>query len=106
MTSIPKSAALYSCTIALRGGQEIAVANAVKYGSRDDGRAALYGQFVHDLHKRIPKSDRERIRFHAGNTEGRQRILAATPVIAGLLFIGVPLAFLLYFRELEILWCC
>lgn len=103
MTSIPKSDALYTCTIGFRDGRQIAIANASKYGSAEDQRTVLYGQFVRDLHKRIPKPERSRIRFYAGNTESQQRILIATLVIAGLFFVGLPLALLLYIQKLEVL---
>lgn len=103
MTSMPKADALYTCTIAFRDGRQTAIANASKYGSAEDQRTALYGRFVRDLHKRIPKPERSRIRFRAGNTESQQRILIATLVIAGLFFVGLPLALLLYIQKLEVL---
>lgn len=102
--SLPKSSTLYTCTIAFRDGQQLVVTNASQYGSGDDERTPVYGKFLRDLHKRIPQAERSRIRFCAGNSEGRQRFLWAALIIAALFFVGLPLVLLLYFRELEILW--
>lgn len=102
--SLPKSSTLYTCTIAFRDGQQLVVTNASEYGSGDDERTPVYGKFVRDLHKRIPPNERNRIRFYAGNSESRQRVLWAILFIAGLFFVGLPFGLLLYVREFEVLW--
>ncbi len=102
--SLPKSSTLYTCTIEFRDGQQLVVTNASEYGSGDDERTPVYGKFVRDLHKRIPQAERSRIRFYAGNSESRQRVLWVILFIAGLFFVGLPLGLLLYVRELEVLW--
>jgi hypothetical protein len=101
---IARSPTIYTCTIQFRDGQELAITSATEYGNGDDERALLYGDFVRDFHASIPKEERDRIRFLAGNSETRQKFLWIVLVIAALFFVGLPLGLLLYLRELEVLW--
>ena len=101
---VARAPAIFTCTIGFRDGRELAIVSTTQYGNGDEARARIYGDFVRDLHARIPPEERSRIRFHAGNSESRQRILRIVLFVAALFFVGLPLALLLYVRELEVLF--
>jgi len=92
--SIPRSGYFGTCTITFCSGDSLVVNSLNKRGSPDDDRIAPYMAFVRDLHVRLGAEDRQRIRFLAGNTQGRHRFGMVAAVLAGAVFVVLPLVLL------------
>jgi hypothetical protein len=102
--NVGQSPTIYTCIVEFRDGQRLLVTSASEYGSGWDEQSKLYGQFVRDLHARIPPKARSEIQFRAGNSEGRQKFLWATLVVAVLFFIVMPVVLLLITHDMQALW--
>lgn len=96
---------IFTCQIGLLDGRTLYVTSAGSAGlAGDQERTLLYGKFVRDLHRRIPETERARIRLMAGSSETRQKFLYAVLVIAGLFFVATPLVLLFMTGDLQALW--
>ncbi len=102
--NVGQSPTIYTCIVQFRDGQQLLVTSASQYGSGWEEQSKLYGQFVRDLHARIPQKERSRIQFWVGNTEGRQKFLWATLVVAVLFFVVMPVGLLLFTGDIKALW--
>jgi len=92
--SIPRSGYFATCTVGFRNGVSLVVNSLDDRGLPDHDRVAPYVAFVQDLHARLGPEDRQRIRFLAGNTEGRYRFGIVATVLAGAFFVVLPLVLL------------
>ncbi len=101
--SLPQSGAFGTCTIGFRSGDVLAVVGVTPAGLPSPERAEAYAAFVRDLHARLGPADRARIRFIAGNSEGRQRFGLFAVVLAVGFFIIMPTVLLLITRDLKAL---
>jgi hypothetical protein len=102
--NVGQSPTIYTCVIEFRDGQQLLVTSASEYGSGWEEQSKLYGEFVRDLHARIPQIARGEIEFRAGNTEGKQKFLWATLVVAVLFFVATPVILLLITGDMQALW--
>lgn len=101
---IPKSGAFGSCEITFRNGRKLTVNNLNSWGSPDASRLDDYAEFLQDLHAHLGEADRQRIRFIAGMTEGRQLFGKAAVVIGGAFFVLLPLVLLVVTGEVKALF--
>lgn len=101
--NVGKSPTIYTCAIEFRDGQQLLVTSASEYGSGWEEQSKLYGEFVRDLHARIPPEARSKIEFRAGNTEGKQKFLWATLVVTVIFFVVMPIVLLLITGDLKAL---
>lgn len=101
--NVGQSPTIYTCVIEFHDGQQLLVTSTSEYGSGWEEQSKLYGEFVRDLHARISQKTRGEIEFRAGNTEGKQKFLWATLVVAILFFVATPVVLLLITGDLKAL---
>ena len=61
------------------------------WGLHDPEKAALYRQFVQDLHGRLSANDNSGIEFVAGQTKASHGVSQAAMIVAALFFLVFPL---------------
>ncbi|SDB08205.1 hypothetical protein [Bauldia litoralis] len=101
---IPRSGDFGACAIKFRNGVLLTVNSLNSWGTPDDERVGPYIVFVEDLHARLGQEDRGRIRFLAGNTDGRYRFGVFAAVLAGAFFVVLPLVLVFVTGEGEALF--
>ena len=101
---IPRSGDFGACAIKFRNGVLLTVNSLNSWGTPDDERVDPYITFVEDLHARLGQEDRGRIRFLAGNTDGRYRFGVFAAVLAGAFFVVLPLVLVFVTGESEALF--
>jgi tetrahydromethanopterin S-methyltransferase subunit F len=79
------------CRIEFTSGPAITVSNASSSGLPNDAQTPLYRDFVRDLHARLAARGSGATRFTAGMAPWRYKGLLITMIVAGLLFVIVPL---------------
>jgi hypothetical protein len=89
-----------SCEIRFGGAPPLQVVGSSAFGFPDEARDPVYAAFVRDLHERLRTRPAGGVRFSAGVSEGRLQVVQGMLVIAGLLFVGLPLVLLLMTGEL------
>lgn len=92
-----------SCTIHFAGAVPLQVVGSSAFGFPDEERDPVYAGFVRDLHAQLAMRPTGAVRFSAGVSEGRLRVMQVMLVIAGLLFAALPLVLLLLTGELGML---
>ncbi len=80
-----------SCIIYFKDGRALTVMGGNNWGLCDPEKAALYRQFVHDLHRRLNAKDSSRIEFLAGQTEASRGLSQAAMIVGALFFLVLPL---------------
>lgn len=98
---VHKSGDIGTCQIIFRDRLILTLQSTDARGFADEGRAQNYAAFVRDLHARLSALGPKDIRYKAGNSERRHLIGMAVLAIAGLFFVGLPLAFFIYVRSWE-----
>jgi len=74
-----------------RSGRPLTIHSTSPWGVDDPTRDVAYIAFVEDLHRRIPETERGRIRFLRGASEGRYRFMVGVFVFFLLFFGGAGL---------------
>lgn len=92
-----------SCEIRFDGAPPLQVVASSAFGFPDEERNPVYAAFVRDLHAALATRSVGTVRFSAGVSEGRLQVMQVMLVIAGLLFVGLPLVLLLMTGELGML---
>ncbi|MCP4384356.1 MAG: hypothetical protein GY798_23600 [Hyphomicrobiales bacterium] len=100
---IPRSGDFGNCVIRFHRGLTLVVSSLDSWGTPDDDRIGTYVAFVRDLHAWLDPNDRTRIRFLAGNTEGRYQFTMLATILAAIVFAVLPLGLLAYTGEMEVL---
>ncbi len=100
---VHKSGDIGVCQITFRDGLILTLQSSDARGYADDARAQAYAGFVRDLHARLMAFRPRDIRYLAGNSERWHMLGIAVLVVAGLFFVGLPLALFLYVRSWEVL---
>ncbi len=101
--SLPRSGTFGTCVIGFSSGNVLTVVGVAPSGLPAPERAEAYAAFVRDLHARLGPDDQARIRFIAGNTEGRQRFGLFAMVLGVAFFIVMPIGLLLVTRDMRAL---
>lgn len=99
--NVPRSGDFGSCRITFRNGRFLIINSFDSWGTPASERAPVYRQFVRDLHARLAPEDRRRISFNAGHSTTRQTLGKVFLVLAGLLFVVLPIGLLLFTGELK-----
>lgn len=92
-----------SCIIHFSGAAPLQVVGSSAFGFPDEERAPVYASFVRDLHKTLATKPTGAVRFSAGMSEGRLRVMQVMLVIAVLLFVALPIVVLLLTGDLGML---
>lgn len=92
-----------SCIIHLGGAAPLQVVGSSAFGFPDEERDPVYAGFVRDLHKTLATGPAGAVRFSAGVSEGRLQVMQVMLVVAGLLFVALPLVLLLFTGDLGML---
>ncbi|RYE87778.1 MAG: hypothetical protein EOP19_03315 [Hyphomicrobiales bacterium] len=89
---IPRQGVLAQCGITFRSGARLGTSTADAKGLPDPSRHEAYFDFLVDFHQRLVASGQaKRISFTRGGTVARMRVLQVALVLAGLIFIVLPL---------------
>jgi len=92
-----------SCIIHFCGIAPLQVVGSSAFGFPDEERNPVYAGFVRDLHKTLGEKPTGAVRFWAGVSEARLKVMRVMLVIAGLLFMVLPLLVLLVTGEIGML---
>ncbi|MEI5664981.1 hypothetical protein WBO78_09165 [Bosea sp. CCNWLW174] len=92
-----------SCEIRFEGSAPLQVVASSAFGFPDEQRSPVYAAFIRDLHASLAQRPAGTVRFSAGVSEGRLRVMQVLLIIAGLLFVALPLVLLLLSGELGML---
>ena len=87
------------CKIEFIDSPAVTVSNASSSGLPDKTQTPLYRDFVRDLHARLLAHGAGAIRFTAGMTAWRYKMLFGTLIAAGLLFIVTPIGLVIVTGE-------
>lgn len=91
------------CKITFVDGYFLTVYNGSAMGLPDDAQAALYRDFVGDLHRRLVAS-KTNVDYIAGFSEGRYHIVLPASILLGLLVVALPFVLLLVTGEIKVLF--
>lgn len=91
------------CVISFVDGYVLTVYNGSAQGLPDNAQAALYRDFVRDLHQRLVAS-KAAIDYVAGYTTGRYHIVLVAGSLLGLLVVVLPFVLLLVTGEIKTLF--
>jgi hypothetical protein len=92
------------CQIRFLDGYVLTLVDSYAFGGNADTQKALYRACVHDLHRRLAAAKTAAsIRFTAGYTGARYRLVLACGVLLAAMFIGMPLAVFVITREARLL---
>jgi hypothetical protein len=80
-----------TCRISFIDGTVVATSSGRKGAAGDDEQAAIYRDFVQDLHGRLASLASSSIAFTAGYGEGRYKFGIGVMVVAGMFFLALPL---------------
>jgi hypothetical protein len=100
---IPKNGSIGTCRLVFTDGTVLSVLSASKWGHSDDERNVEYGRFLLDFHRSIPAEHRSAIKFGTGIGKGHHVAMTVVLVVAGALFVALPLGLAIYFREFQAL---
>lgn len=84
-----------SCEIRFGEAVPLQVVASSAFGFPDEQRSPVYAAFIRDLHASLAQRPAGTVRFSAGVSEGRLRVMQVMLIIAGLLFVALPLVLLL-----------
>ncbi|CAN7434625.1 hypothetical protein LJR090_003489 [Bosea sp. LjRoot90] len=88
-----------SCQIRFGAAPPLQVVGSTAFGFPDEQRDPVYAAFIRDLHASLAVMPVGTVRFSAGVSEGQLQFMQVMLVIAGLLFVALPLALLLFTWE-------
>jgi hypothetical protein len=91
------------CRIRFADGFELLVLSSGENGLHDAEKAALYRDFVRDLHGRLAAQKGAAIAFTAGYSNARRTVGLVLIVVCVLFFLGLPTVLLLMSGELSML---
>lgn len=91
------------CKITFVDGYALTVYNGSAMGLPDSAQAALYREFVRDLHRRLIAS-KARIAYMAGFSEGRYHVALPAGILLGLIVVALPFVLLLITGEIKVLF--
>lgn len=92
-----------SCEIRFGGAAPLQVVGSSAFGFPDEERSPVYAAFIRDLHASLAQRPAGTVRFSAGVSEGRLQVMQVMLIVAGLLFVALPLVLLLLSGELGML---
>jgi len=95
-------AVIDQCTIKFVDGVRLTISNGNSSGLPDKTQMRLYRDFVRDLHSRLAARGNAAIRYTAGYTPTRYRVVLICAILAGLLFVAVPFVLLLIKGDAQI----
>lgn len=99
--NVAREGVFYACQITFDDGTSLVVQSTTDMGLPDDEKAAIYGDFVRTLHSQLEKSGAKDISYRAGMSEGKHAFAVGTLVVAGLLFVALPVGLFIF---LEASW--
>jgi hypothetical protein len=91
------------CRIEFADGGALIVSNATATGLPQDAQTPIYRDFVCDLHRQLAAHGVLGIRFTAGMSPWRYKVLFITLITAALFFIGLPLVLLFVIGDPHVL---
>lgn len=91
------------CKITFVDGYVLTVYNGSAMGLPDNAQAALYRDFVRDLHRRLVAS-KARVDYIAGFSEGRYHIVLPASIALGLIVVALPFVLVLITGEIKVLF--
>lgn len=91
------------CQIRFGNYRKLTIFSSDAYGRFDADQRQHYMDFVHDLHRRIPKEDRARIAFNGGLSETRHMIVSVAMMAGAVIFGIIPAVLLLWKPSFETL---
>jgi hypothetical protein len=92
-----------SCIIHFGGVAPLQVVGSSAFGFPDEERNPVYAGFIRDLHRTLGAKPAGAVRFRAGVSEVRLKVMRVMLVIAVLLFMALPLVVLLLTGEVGML---
>lgn len=92
-----------NCIIHFGAAAPLQIIGSSAFGFPDEERSPVYAAFVRDLHEQLAKRPPGVVRFSAGVSEGRLQVMQVMLIVAGLLFVALPLVLLLFSGELGML---
>lgn len=91
------------CLVSFADGYVLTVYNSSAQGLPDSGQAAIYREFVRDLHRRLAVA-KVPVDCVAGYTEGRYQVVLVSGVLLGLIVVVLPFVLLLVTGEAKALY--
>ena len=91
----------YQCRIRFKDGLMLLVVNTDANGRPDDGAAARYRSFVHDLHDRLAARSDVSTYYSAGLPEGGHMLMLICTALLGLIFVVGPIIGFIITRDLR-----
>jgi hypothetical protein len=92
------------CSIGLADGTTITFSNGNASGLPDDRQAAIYRDFVRDLHRRLAARRDLTIRFTAGYGQGTHQAVTVCAVLLGLICVALPLVLVVVTGQMQALY--
>lgn len=95
--------AVNQCRIEFDDGRAITVSDAGANGQLDESRTPVYRAFARALNARLAHAPEGTIRFTAGLTEGRYRVMQIMLGVMAVLFVVTPFVLLFIVRDWRVL---
>jgi hypothetical protein len=99
-----RSGTIANCTIQLSNGTRVVISNVNDRGLPDGSHDGPYRLFIETLHTKLLEiGAASSMRFISGYSPVRINVLIVISIVAGLMFVALPLVLLLLTREIKML---